>query len=62
MQGLRPRRPPKDTDNDGMPDAWEPRHGLAPRRDDSTRRMPSGYTAIEQYVNELAEKLLPAPS
>ncbi|MFQ6099510.1 MAG: polysaccharide lyase family 1 protein [Armatimonadota bacterium] len=59
MQGLRPGRPPKDTDDDGMPDAWEDRHGLDRHRDDSARPMPSGYTAIEQYVNGLAERLLP---
>ena len=44
-----------DTDADGMPDAWERRHGLDLRRDDSARvRGSRGYTAIEEYLAERA--------
>jgi len=58
MEGLTPGRPPRDSDNDGMPDAWEQAHRLNPRLDDSAKVMPSGYTAIEEYVNQLADRLL----
>jgi hypothetical protein len=45
---------PVDSDRDGMPDAWERRHGLDPRRDDSMREMRgTGYTALEDYLNGL---------
>ncbi|MDD9942157.1 MAG: pectate lyase precursor, partial [Myxococcales bacterium] len=57
---LTPAEPPIDTDDDGMADTWEQRHGLDP--DDGTDHgslMPSGYTAIEEYINELAAALLP---
>ena len=58
MEGLKPGPPPKDSDGDGMPDEWEKAHGLDPAKDDSAKVMKSGYTAIEEYVNELAEALL----
>lgn len=57
MEGLNPKPPPKDSDGDGMPDEWEKRHGLDPGRDDHNSRMKSGYTAVEEYLNELAAKL-----
>ena len=60
MQGLKPAAPPADADNDGMPDEWEKAHGLDPRKADADRKMPSGYTAIEEYVNQLADKLVKA--
>jgi len=60
MAGLKPMRPPNDSDRDGMPDAWETRHGLDPQTDDSATRMRSGYTAIEEYVNGRAAELLAA--
>jgi hypothetical protein len=61
---------PADTDADGIPDAWELAHGLDPRVDDAKNlgfasgagaKVPGctrGYTALECYVNELAEGLL----
>jgi len=52
--------PPADADNDGMPDEWEKAHGLDPRSAGADRKMPSGYTAIEEYVNQLADKLVEA--
>jgi pectate lyase len=45
---------PKDTDNDGIPDAWEKAHGLNPN-DPSDRNglQKSGYTNLEEYLNSL---------
>jgi len=58
MEGLVPAPAPQDSDNDGMADAWELAHGLDPTgADDFNTVMPSGYTAIEVYINELAEDL-----
>ena len=59
LQGLTPGTPPPDLDNDGMADAWELTHGLNPNdgSDHSTVR-PSGYTAIEEYINGLADGFL----
>jgi pectate lyase len=59
MVGLSPTAPPKDSDDDGMPDAWEEEHGLNPEEDDSRVVLDSGYTAIEEYINELAARLEP---
>ena len=48
--------PPADEDKDGIPDAWERRHKLNPRdASDAGKLAPSGYTWIEQYLNELAD-------
>ncbi len=44
-----------DSDQDGMPDAWETAHGLDPNDpEDRNKTAPSGYTWIEEYLNELA--------
>ena len=44
-----------DADQDGMPDAWETAHGLDPNNaEDRNEIAPSGYTWIEEYLNELA--------
>lgn len=51
--------PYKDTDNDGMPDAWELAHGLNPKdASDATKpaKNGGGYTNIEVYLNTLAAK------
>jgi hypothetical protein len=57
MQDLRPQQPPKDSDQDGMPDAWEDAHGLHPNDgSDHRQTMKSGYTAIEEYCHELASE------
>jgi hypothetical protein len=57
--------PYKDSDNDGLPDAYEIAHGLNPK-DGSDSAKPAknggGYTNIEVYLNGLAakgEKLMP---
>ncbi len=47
-----------DSDNDGMPDAWESQNGLSTSTPDDTMVMASGYTAIEEYLNDLAQQLL----
>lgn len=57
MEGLTPGAAPVDTDKDGMPDDWEKKNGLDPAKDDSAKVMPDGYTAIEVYLNEVAESL-----
>lgn len=56
-----PPAPPQDTDQDGMPDAWETTHGLDPATDDHNNKNLSktetgveGYTNLEVYLNELA--------
>ena len=51
---------PVDREGDGMPDAWERRHGLNPRdaADGAADRDRDGYTNIEEYVNSIkANKL-----
>jgi pectate lyase len=58
MEGLTPGAAPKDTDHDGMPDDREKKNGLDPAKDDSAKVMPGGYTAIEVFVNELAERIV----
>ncbi|MBF0493483.1 MAG: choice-of-anchor D domain-containing protein [Deltaproteobacteria bacterium] len=51
---------PADSDNDGMPDAWEISHGLNPNVDDhnGTNLSGEGYTNIEVYLNELANQIV----
>ena len=47
---------PVDTDNDGMPDAWEIKKGLNPNdANDRNKVDASGYTMLEIYLNELVE-------
>jgi hypothetical protein len=47
---------PKDTDQDGMPDAWETTSGLDPdsAADRNEDRNGDGWTNLEEYVNSLA--------
>ncbi|WP_207427031.1 polysaccharide lyase family 1 protein [Pedobacter sp. SYSU D00535] len=45
----------KDTDGDGMPDDWEKKKGLDPKKVDANGDADNnGYTNIEEYLNELA--------
>lgn len=45
---------PTDTDRDGMPDAWETARGLNPASAaDRNNIAPSGYTRVEEYINDL---------
>lgn len=55
-----PPAPPQDSDDDGMPDAWETAHGLNPDRQDhnGTALSAQGYTNLEVYLNELADQLV----
>ncbi len=54
MEGLTTTAVPADSDDDGMPDTWENLNGLDSGLDDHNHIMASGYTAIEEYINELA--------
>jgi hypothetical protein len=49
--------PYKDSDNDGMPDAWEKKIGLNPNNaaDASLDRNKDGYTNIEEYLNSVVD-------
>ncbi|MDQ3293447.1 MAG: hypothetical protein M3527_03210, partial [Actinomycetota bacterium] len=59
--GLEPTDPPADEDRDGMADGWERDHGLDPADGEDHRTVQaSGYTAIEEYVNELSDNLVAA--
>lgn len=52
---LRSGTAPRDSDGDGMPDAWERQNGLDPKRDDSSGdRDGNGYSNVEDYLNALA--------
>lgn len=58
LDGLVPGTPPVDADQDGMADEWEQRNGLDPADgSDHATVQPSGYTAIETYINELADAI-----
>ena len=50
---LKSKAAPVDSDNDGMPDSWERRHGLNPHdlRDGATDKDSDGYTNVEEYLN-----------
>jgi pectate lyase len=62
MEGLTAGAPPSDGDGDGMPDAWETEHGLEPADgSDHGTVTASGYTAIEDYINGLADSLVGGP-
>ncbi|MEN6337390.1 MAG: pectate lyase [Phycisphaerales bacterium] len=52
---LRSEAAPRDTDADGMPDAWEQQHNLNPNdaADGPQDRNNDGYTNIEDYLNGL---------
>jgi hypothetical protein len=49
----RSTKAPEDRDADGMPDAWELRHGLDPSNPDDRRADADadGYTNLEEYLN-----------
>lgn len=49
-------RPPMDSDQDGMPDAWELSAGLNPYdpEDRNSDRNGDGYTNLEEYINSIA--------
>jgi pectate lyase len=44
----------KDTDGDGIPDSWESKHHLNPKKaPDANLVNKDGYTNLEEYLNEL---------
>jgi hypothetical protein len=56
---------PKDTDVDGMPDAWEIKYGLDVNKPDHNGTQLSnqltgisGYTNLECYLNELSKQMI----
>ena len=53
---LKSAEAPADGDHDGMPDAWESKHGLDPNdpSDGAKAKEAGGYTNLEAYLNELA--------
>ncbi|PRC58296.1 hypothetical protein C6A85_29210, partial [Mycobacterium sp. ITM-2017-0098] len=55
-----PPAAPLDTDNDGMPDAWEIARGLNPgsANHTGTTLSPLGYTDLEIYLHELSARLV----
>jgi len=59
LNGLTANMPLLDTDDDGMPDNWEIRNGLdSSDASDQHNAMATGYPAIEQYINEIADSLI----
>lgn len=57
VEGMQTEQPELDSDRDGIPDTWEHRHGLnAKNPGDNIRAMKSGFTAIEEYLNERAQR------
>jgi len=69
LKGLAQAQPPKDSDNDGLPDDWEVAHGLDPNESldairivnagESSDDRHAGSSFLEFYLNELAENLVP---
>lgn len=69
LQGLTASDPLRDTDSDGLPDDWERRHDLDANDPsdartivgpgDSTGDRHLGYSFLEFYLNELADRLVP---
>ncbi|HBB93586.1 MAG TPA: pectate lyase [Bacteroidales bacterium] len=56
---LKSLQPPKDSDNDGMPDTWERKNNLNPDRPDQNEHtLDQGYTNIEMYINSLVNHLM----
>lgn len=45
----------KDTDGDGMPDAWETAHGLDPKKADGATVGKEGWTNLELYLADAAK-------
>jgi len=50
---LKSTKPPKDSDRDGMPDAWEKQHGFDPDdpADGNGDSDADGYTNLEEYLH-----------
>ena len=46
---------PTDTDNDGMPDAWEEANGTDKTKNDAMTIADNGYANIENYINSITK-------
>jgi hypothetical protein len=57
---LKSLTPPQDADHDGMPDKWELKNNLDPQNpEDRNKIASSGYTFVEEYLNELVKESFP---
>jgi pectate lyase len=61
---LKAKAAPVDSDNDGLPDSWERRHGLNPHdpADGATDKNKDGYTNLEEYLNNTNPNKIPRSS
>lgn len=69
LEGLTPTKSLPDRDGDGIPDAWEQSHGLDANdpsdahrfvaAGESTGNRHLGFTFVEFYINDLADRLAP---
>ena len=50
----KPAKPAPDADKDGMPDWWEKKYGLDPKKaaDNAADKDKDGYTNVEEYIND----------
>jgi len=54
---LKSTAPPRDSDHDGMPDAWEVAHHLDPSRNDGAQdRDGDGWSNLEEYLDGLVPR------
>ncbi|PQA97823.1 pectate lyase [Chryseobacterium shigense] len=55
---LKEGKPLPDSDNDGMPDEWEIKHGLNPKLSNANGRdLEKDYDNIEVYINDIVYKI-----
>ena len=55
---LKPGKALLDSDNDGMPDEWETKHNLDPKKANANGRdLDKNYDNIEVYINDLVKKI-----
>lgn len=55
---LKQGKNPVDSDNDGMPDEWETKHKLDPKKANANGRdLDKNYDNIEVYINDLVKKI-----
>ncbi|WP_175622410.1 pectate lyase family protein [Chryseobacterium schmidteae] len=55
---LKPGKALLDSDNDGMPDEWETKHKLDPKKANANGRdLDKNYDNIEVYINDLVKKI-----
>ncbi|MFV0268011.1 MAG: polysaccharide lyase family 1 protein [Draconibacterium sp.] len=53
---LKSKPAPQDSDNDGMPDKWEKKHGLNTEvADNNLFTLDQNYTNLEMYINSLVQ-------